>query len=357
MALLLYSFPWFCGAYGLTGPNKKIPRLHLFLTVKRGTKKLDVRRELDEKFKCDAKEYFELLQEPKRKPRIKYLGRDSDGSSAESSAFPPVPSVLPSSGSGALACIKRSSGNRNPLRVLEENERDDLPEVQGTGTLTMFCFSNGHHYALTCFHVGCANDESRFNAVFNNVENVQEIRSSLPAYVGEASGKTYLFTQGKADNNNEPISFGDDGSNYTPLGDFHNYQFDSECDILSLKIPKDTQINCKIADVTSRDWDSIWDELIEECAERTSQNPVKVEKIGFSSALTYGHIVSCNVSYGKEMELFKNAVAVKGCSSGPFLEGGDSGALVSFHPRADGAKRRARVLIPPGYLHPGKRKH
>ena len=28
-----------------------------------------------------------------------------------------------------------------------------------------------------------------------------------------------------------------------------------------------------------------------------------------------------------------------------------------LHPRADGAKRRARVLIPPGYLHPGKRKH
>jgi hypothetical protein len=27
------------------------------------------------------------------------------------------------------------------------------------------------------------------------------------------------------------------------------------------------------------------------------------------------------------------------------------------NPRADGAKRRARVLIPPGYLHPGKRKH
>jgi hypothetical protein len=28
-----------------------------------------------------------------------------------------------------------------------------------------------------------------------------------------------------------------------------------------------------------------------------------------------------------------------------------------YCPRADGAKRRARVLIPPGYLHPGKRKH
>jgi hypothetical protein len=28
-----------------------------------------------------------------------------------------------------------------------------------------------------------------------------------------------------------------------------------------------------------------------------------------------------------------------------------------INPRADGAKRRAKVLIPAGYLHPGKRKH
>jgi hypothetical protein len=31
--------------------------------------------------------------------------------------------------------------------------------------------------------------------------------------------------------------------------------------------------------------------------------------------------------------------------------------ILYFYPRAGGAKRRARVLIPPGYLHPGKRKH
>ena len=31
--------------------------------------------------------------------------------------------------------------------------------------------------------------------------------------------------------------------------------------------------------------------------------------------------------------------------------------LDKVYPRAGGAKRRARVLIPPGYLHPGKRKH
>jgi hypothetical protein len=31
--------------------------------------------------------------------------------------------------------------------------------------------------------------------------------------------------------------------------------------------------------------------------------------------------------------------------------------MYSSSPRADGAKRLARVLIPLGYLHPGKRKH
>ena len=35
-----------------------------------------------------------------------------------------------------------------------------------------------------------------------------------------------------------------------------------------------------------------------------------------------------------------------------------TGEGIYFHnPRADGAKRRARVLIPPGYLHTGKGKH
>jgi hypothetical protein len=32
---------------------------------------------------------------------------------------------------------------------------------------------------------------------------------------------------------------------------------------------------------------------------------------------------------------------------------GEIATRLVFNPRADGAKRRARVLIPPGYLHPG----
>ena len=69
------SFPWFCGAYGLAPPNKKIPRLHLFLTVKRGKKKTDVRHDLEEKYKRDTKEFIELSQEPKTPPKNQIFGK------------------------------------------------------------------------------------------------------------------------------------------------------------------------------------------------------------------------------------------------------------------------------------------
>jgi hypothetical protein len=106
MALLLYSFPWLCRAYGLVGRNKKIPRPHLYLTaVKRGVKISFVRRELEEKFKChDAKEHFELLREPERKPEIKYLSKLR----CKLSSVSPVP------GGDVLAYSNPSYTNKNP---------------------------------------------------------------------------------------------------------------------------------------------------------------------------------------------------------------------------------------------------
>jgi hypothetical protein len=313
-----------CGAYGLTAPTKKIARPHIYLTVKRGMKKSDVRRDLEDKFKCDAKEYFELLQEPKRKPKLKLLGRERN--KVTSSAI----SVKAVAGGGVFACSKNSSNNSSPLRVLEENEREDIPVAQGTGTLTMFCARDEQHYALTCFHVGCATDETCLNATLNEKENIQAIRSSLPIYEEHAKEQQYYFAERVAvENNNDDITFGDDGSNYTPLGVFHNYQFDSKCDILSLKVSKDTKIDCKILDITPN-WKNIWDEIYERVFS-IGRNPVEVEKIGFSSAKTSGHIVSCDFSGFQENEfLFQDAIVVKGCS-GPFLEGGDSGSLVFFH--------------------------
>ncbi len=323
VAFILYSFPWLCGAYGLVGPNKKIPRPHIYLTVKKGMEESDVRRELEKKFKCDAKEHFELLEEPERKPKFQYLGKCVSKSTGK---WPVSSSVQPAPGCGVLAGSKRSYTNQNHLRVPEENERDDLPDFYGTGTLTMFCALNGQHYALTCFHVGCTTDEHRSNAAFNKVADIQKMRTQLPSYVRYAKKQQYFFTNDKAEDDNGPILFGDDGRNYTHLGDFDNYRFDNECDILSLKISEGTEIDCKIADATSPDWDSLWDELFE-----STDHPMEVTKIGFSSALTRGYLVPCDFSYSEEQKpLFQDAFAVKGCG-GPFLKGGDSGSLVFFY--------------------------
>jgi hypothetical protein len=64
----------------------------------------------------------------------------------------------------------------------------------------------------------------------------------------------YYFTEGNTGNDNEPILFGDDGTNCTRLGGFDNYHFDNECNILSLKVLDGVKIDCKIADATSPDW-------------------------------------------------------------------------------------------------------
>jgi hypothetical protein len=57
----------------------------------------------------------------------------------------------------------------------------------------------------------------------------------------------------------------------------------------------------------------------------------------------------------KAKELLKEGSKGADINEGTFLLNID--VLFAFNPRADGAKRRARVLIPPGYLHPGKLKH
>jgi hypothetical protein len=315
------------GAYGLTASTKKVARPHIYLTVKKGMKKSDVRSDLEDKFKCNAKLYFELLPECKQKPKIKYLGKSA---SKLRSKFKKSPSSRPTPGGGILACIRNSS---EPLRMAEETERHDLPVVQGAGTLTMFCAGDNEHYALTCFHVGCATGETQLNATLNKKEDIQAIRSSLQNYVQHAREQEYHFVERDAEKtNNEPIVYGDDGRNYTPLGDFHEHQFDSTCDIMFLKVPRNTKIDCKIKNVTPPNWDNIGKELYERVYDC---NTVTVEKTGFSSGLTHGRIIPCDFSINLEGEsLFQDAYIVKGYS-GPFLEGGDSGSPVFFHDNND----------------------
>ena len=330
MTMLLFSFHWLCGGYGLIPPNKKKPRPHVYLTVKRGTTEADARRDLEERFNFDTTKYFELHQEPKRKQTMKLLGLGEKKSNVESGTSM-CASARPAPGGRVVAAINVGP---NPLRVPEENETCDFFDAQVTaGTLTMFCYKNGHHYALTCFHVGCESDESRLNTVYraNEVDDMKKIRGSLPHYVGHAEEKKYYYTESSIENtNNESVAVENNGCSYTPLGQFHSCHFDNECDILSLKLSHDVQIDCKIADVTTPDWDSIFDELHENIFQNTG-NPVIVEKIGPSSGLTHGYIVGCHFSHFNDKELmFQDAIVIKGFS-GPFVEDGESGSLVFFH--------------------------
>ena len=313
MLFLLYSFPWFCGAYGVTGPNKNIPHLHLFITFERGTEITDVRLELQEKFGTDAMEYFELLRQPERTPEFKYLADSNDRSSASSSAS----SVLPTPGGGVLACDNK---NYTGLNHMNHEKKDDL-QLLGTGTLTMFCFKDEQHYALTCFHLGSVNDEDNLSTP---KESDKKHSSRLSALV-----KSYWFAENNMENNNEAIPDTFNKENSVPLGDFHMHHLDKQCDILSLKIPSDRRVDCKMPDVTCPDWNSFWEELLEDTA---SNRKKTVEKDGFKSGETYGHITLFSASY---KDKFKNAIAVEGCNKHPFLENGDSGALVYIRDRSN----------------------
>ena len=204
--------------------------------------------------------------------------------------------------------------------------------MQGNGTLTLFCFNGGHHYALTCSHVGLANGQPCFKAAFNKIEDIQAIRNSLLDYIEVAREKEYWFTEADISNNNKPTWYGDDGRSYTLLGDFHSCSFNDECDIMSLIVSDQTNVDCKIADATPPDWNRIWGELYNRVYESPDQDPVKVEKTGCASSLTYGRVISCDFSYREESQIFKDAIVVKGlhCDR-PFLENGDSGSLVLFH--------------------------
>ena len=106
MLLFLFSFSWLCGGYGAIGPNKKIPRPHLSLTIKEGTNKPDVRRDLEDMFQLNPEEHFELHPEPQRKSEIKFLGNDLKNSSAESKVTASGLSDQAAPGDRIIACCQ-----------------------------------------------------------------------------------------------------------------------------------------------------------------------------------------------------------------------------------------------------------
>ena len=247
--------------------------------------RLDVLRELKEMFSCeDPNEYFELLEEPKRKPTFKHLG-----------------TTFGQPQNGAVV------GGR----VFSHNPENGTT-LAGAGTLTMFCCKDQQHYALTCFHVGC-------KTALNEDDNIREIRERFPRYRDYAQQQRYYFYE-------------EDNNNYRQLGDFDDGHFGYEWDILCVKIPDGVEIDCRIADVPNPNWDQLWLELYESVVEKENQGLAqKVEKICLSSPFVRGQVVKIGFAYMEEDGnlLFADTTVVKG-DSGSFMEDGDSGSLICF---------------------------
>ncbi|XP_028391343.1 uncharacterized protein LOC114516144 [Dendronephthya gigantea] len=303
-------FSWLRGAYGITGPNKTIPRTHIYLTVKRGKKKSEVLKEIKKQFKCDPRKYFELFREPEKKPTFKYLSNPTSG--------------------GSILAVNRSS-EPNPLGTANNVEDEESDTGKASGTLTMFCSQNDKHYALTCFHVGCATDEFLFAQAFNDTEQFLDIQGCMEGYENFARGQEYHYRERGTDNadENENIVAGLP-ANYTPLGQFCKCCFHSESDIMSIQVHKDVQVDCGVEDIGNPDWDRISKELHQRVNCKRG-NRVMVQKVGFSPNDNHkGYIVDCSYTYKYADEiLFKNAIVIKGMI-GTFLKDGDSGALISF---------------------------
>ncbi|XP_028391336.1 uncharacterized protein LOC114516141 isoform X3 [Dendronephthya gigantea] len=299
------GFSWLRGAYGITGPNKTIPRTHIYLTVKRGKKKSEVLKEIKKQFKCDPRKYFELFREPEKKPTFKYLSNPTSG--------------------GSILAVNRFNEPANDV----EDEKSVTSIA--SGTLTMLCSQNDKHYALTCFHVGCATDEFFSEEAFNRRQRFLDIQGCMEGYENFARRQEYHYHKRGTDNadQNENI-VASLPANYTRLGQLYKCCFHSESDIMSIQVDEDVQVDCGVEDIGNPDWDRISEELHRR-VNRNIGDRVMVQKVGFSPNDNHkGYIVDCDYTYNSDGEiLFRNAILIKGMA-GTFLENGDSGALISF---------------------------
>jgi hypothetical protein len=301
-------FPWLHGAYGIVGPNEKFPRSHFYVTVEKGKKESEILDDIKAAFDCEPSDYFELLPEPEKPMKFKFL-------------------LKPTPGGG----IAVKEDGPNPLQASNDIEVEESSTCRASGTLTMFCCKNDKHYALTCFHVGVITDKQRFDRAFNQ-QDVLDIRKSRSIEWHKEYAKktlTYCYREkeiGNTDENENAVN----SANRSDLGTFSKGSFDEVSDIMSIEVDKDIQVDCTVAEIDSPVWARIWQELNKRVNRKRGIVPVRVQKLGYSSNLTDGYIDNINFSYNHEGELlFRDAIAVKS-DSRKFLHAGDSGALICY---------------------------
>ena len=244
----------------------------------------------------EPKEYFVLFRKSNREPKYKLLSR-------------------PSSGGGVV--VKNPLKTPNPCRIRDDDVEEEEDDLKASGTLTMFCCKDGHHYALTCYHVARLNDAARFEGVFK-VPILRDIPSN-ETNTEPAEHNEYYYNER------------DNPEHHIHLGSFHKRSFDSDTDIMSIQIPDDVEVDCNVAEVDSPNWTVLRRKLLERVTPDLN-NLVQVAKVGHSTNRMPGYIVKCSHTYKcpDGHLLYKDAIVIKDNET-PFLQPGDSGALLWFY--------------------------
>ena len=267
------------GRYGIVGSNEIISYLHFFVTV--DYEILDgksiLQNDIIDKFGSDASQYFEFR--PKGSEKAK------------------------------LRSFSNISISRNDQSIISR------------GTLTMFCYLNGKHYALTCCHL-CYNgvDNHKHYKMLNlatNDPNAFELHLKSNEYVYSSSPNSEI-----------------------QLGSCRDYVLQNDVDIISIEVNESVSVECRRKKLHKpSNWLDVWRELLKRVY-GVSSSSVKVKK--YDGKRMIGYIVDTSFSYysPEEEVTIEDAILVKCRKS--FLKAGDCGVLVYFH---DEAGRR----IPFGY--------
>ena len=256
-------------------------------------------------FKCDPLKYFELYRESETK--FKYLSTPTSG--------------------GSIVAVSKDDVLCH-TRLLDKDVDEELSN-RVSGTLTMFCFHEGNHYALTCFHVGCYTDEASFRIAFNQ-EQLLDIQTNMEGCEMHAREYQEYYYKEKeidsADVNDNPET----RAGCSRLGEFSNHCFNSESDIMSIQVPKDLEIHCNLAGIDFPDWEGMRKELyrrivrIYDISDSVKVYPWDSENKPTGRIVRFSHSHKC-----KGKLLFQDAFAIKG-NSDSFLRDGDSGTLICF---------------------------
>ena len=272
------------GEYGTVGPNEKIPYAHVFVTVdydKGSYDEDDLKNEIDQILGNETSKYVEFRKKSSEKPKLELLSN---------------------------------------IAVRRSNE----PTIRGT--LTMFCYHNDKHYALTCFHVGYNKaDIDQFPDMLHEVNNHPNRVSLLL-------------------NSNEYF--------YAPPENLLEYRFGHRCSFYSLENDTDimaidvddenVRVNCRRREINRPRWSSIWQELQKRVNSPVTPNP-KVMKLGCRNKRKGKISVTSYGFFDDETNIdIKNAVLVK--SKKHFLLDGESGVLVFFKDRNKKNKPLVMVL-------------